>query len=115
MHHAVNRTHHPRQKRQPDGEHRVAEVRPGEGDHDNGQQQGRDRQQRVKNMVHHRRPQAVSGPGNHAEHQPQQGGAERYHKCAADRWRRTAQQAAQDIATEIVSTEKERHFAVPRP
>ena len=66
-------------------------------------------------MVHHRRPQAVGRTGNHAKHQSQQGGAQRHHKRAADRRRRAAQQAAQDVATEIVGTEKERHFAVPRP
>ena len=65
-------------------------------------------------MVHHRRPRAVGRTGNHAKHQSQQGGAQRLQtrrRPSAP----AAQQAAQDVATEIVGTEKERHFAVPRP
>ena len=72
----------------------MAEMRPGKGDDDNRQQQRGNREQGIQDMVHHRRAQAVGRPGNHAQHQAKQRGAEGDDKSAADGGRRAAQQSA---------------------
>ena len=93
----------------------MAEVRPGKGDDDNRQQQRGNREQGIENMVHHCRAQAVSRPGNHAQHQAKQRRAEGDDKSATDGWRRAAQQPAQHIAAQVIGPQEEGDFAIARP
>ena len=87
-------------------------MRPGEGDNDNRQQQRRNRQQRIENMIQHGRTQTVRCSGDHAEKQPAQRCGERNDKRAAHGGGCAAEQSAQDVASQIVSTEEEGDFAI---
>ena len=85
MHHAVNRTHDAGQDCQPDGKHRMRQMRSGKSNHNDRQQQRRNRQQRIQNVVKHRRAQAMRGSRKNTERQSTDCRRKRDHKCTTHR------------------------------